>query len=92
MIVEAGGTAFPQSSRRSGRRSGPKLTTLFDAFESPDAHVLYFSKFDRAGIWSMPVGAGTESLVVGDRPQVGFWGHWAVIEAGIYFLDFKAEP
>lgn len=40
----------------------------------------------------MPVGAGTESLVVGDRPQVGFWGHWAVIEAGIYFLDFKAEP
>jgi hypothetical protein len=64
----------------------------FDASESLDGQTVYFSKFDRAGIWSMPVKGGSESVVVAKRPQIGFWGYWAVTEAGIYFLDFEAEP
>ena len=64
----------------------------FDAFESFDGHTIYFSKFDHAGIWSMPGSGGAESLIVADKPQNGYWGHWAVSEAGIYFLDFEADP
>ena len=64
----------------------------FDAFESLDGQTVYFSRFDRAGIWSKPARGGTESVVVARRPQIGFWGNWAVTERGIYFLDFEAEP
>jgi Tol biopolymer transport system component/DNA-binding winged helix-turn-helix (wHTH) protein len=64
----------------------------FDAFESLDGQTVYFSKFDRAGIWSKPARGGSESVVVAKRPQIGFWGNWAVTERGIYFLDFEAEP
>ena len=64
----------------------------FDAFESLDGQTVYFSKFDRAGIWSKPARGSTESVVVAKRPQIGFWGNWAVTERGIYFLDFEAEP
>jgi dipeptidyl aminopeptidase/acylaminoacyl peptidase len=64
----------------------------FDGFESLDGQTLYFSKFDRPGIWSMPAKGGTESVVVAKRPQIGFWGYWALTESGIYFLDFEAEP
>ena len=31
-------------------------------------------------------------MVIAKRPQIGFWGNWAVTERGIYFLDFEAEP
>jgi Tol biopolymer transport system component/DNA-binding winged helix-turn-helix (wHTH) protein len=64
----------------------------FDAFESYDGQTLYFSRFDRAGIWSMPVSGGTELLVVADKPQLGFWGHWAICTSGLYFMDIEAEP
>jgi Tol biopolymer transport system component len=64
----------------------------FDPFESLDGQTVYFSRFDQAGIWSVPVSGGPESLVVADRPQVGYWGNWAVIRDGIYFLDTDAEP
>lgn len=36
MIAPAGGTAFPQSSRRAGRRFGPKLTTLLISMTQSD--------------------------------------------------------
>lgn len=38
------------------------------------------------------VSGGTESLVVADKPQLGFWGHWAVCTSGLYFLDVEADP
>jgi hypothetical protein len=37
-------------------------------------------------------GCGAETLVVHDRPQVGFWGHHAVTAAGLYVLDSDADP
>jgi Tol biopolymer transport system component/DNA-binding winged helix-turn-helix (wHTH) protein len=64
----------------------------FNAFESLDGQTVYYSKFEQAGIWSVPTSGGTESLVIGDKPQVGYWGHFAVTEAGLYLLDAEADP
>ena len=64
----------------------------FTGFESSDGRTLYFSKFDQSGIWSIPAGGGAESLVVPDKPRVGFWGYWAVTDSGLYLLDTEAEP
>jgi Tol biopolymer transport system component/DNA-binding winged helix-turn-helix (wHTH) protein len=69
----------------------------FDAFESYDGQTIYFSRFDQAGIWSMsakggPANGREESLVVADKPQVGYWGHWAVTQDGLYLLNTDAEP
>jgi Tol biopolymer transport system component/DNA-binding winged helix-turn-helix (wHTH) protein len=64
----------------------------FDAFESYDGHTIYFSRFDHAGIWSIPASGGAESPVVVDKPQLGYWGHWAVSTFGLYLLDTEAEP
>jgi Tol biopolymer transport system component/DNA-binding winged helix-turn-helix (wHTH) protein len=64
----------------------------FDPFESYDGRTIYYSKFDEPGIWSMPASGGSESPVVTGKPQVGYWGHWAVTESGLYLLDVDAEP
>jgi Tol biopolymer transport system component len=64
----------------------------FDPLESYDGRTIYYSKFDEPGIWSMPASGGSESPVVTGKPQVSFWGHWAVTESGLYLLDADAEP
>ena len=64
----------------------------FDPLESYDGRTIYYSKFDEAGIWSMPAGGGSESPVVTGKPQVGYWGDWTVTESGLYLLDADAEP
>jgi dipeptidyl aminopeptidase/acylaminoacyl peptidase len=64
----------------------------FDPFESYDRQTIYYSKFDEPGIWSMPASGGNASLIVAGRPQMSYWGHWAVTESGLYLLDADAEP
>jgi Tol biopolymer transport system component/DNA-binding winged helix-turn-helix (wHTH) protein len=64
----------------------------FDPFESYDSKAIYFSRFDQAGIWSIPASGGAESPIVADKPQFGYWGYWAMGELGLYFLDLAAEP
>jgi Tol biopolymer transport system component len=64
----------------------------FDPVESYDGRTIYYSKYDKPGIWSMPAGGGSESLVVAGKPQMSYWGHWAVTENGLYLLDADAEP
>jgi Tol biopolymer transport system component/DNA-binding winged helix-turn-helix (wHTH) protein len=64
----------------------------FDPFESQDGRTIYFSRFDQAGIWKVSASGGAESLVIADKPQIGYWGHWAVTQAGIYLLNADAEP
>lgn len=51
---------------------------------------LYFSKFDGAGAWSVPVTGGEERRVTG-APHLGYWGNFAVIEDGLYLFDSDAE-
>jgi Tol biopolymer transport system component/DNA-binding winged helix-turn-helix (wHTH) protein len=63
----------------------------FAAFESYDAKTLYYSKFEGGGIWSMPLG-GSEEEQVTAAPHRGYWGHFAVIDTGIYLLDTDAVP
>ena len=63
----------------------------FAAFESYDAKTLYYSRFEGAGIWSMPVGGGEEQQVI-DALHKGYWGHFAVTDAGIYLLNSDAAP
>ena len=30
--------------------------------------------------------------MVADKPQLGYWGHFAVTQSGLYFLDADADP
>jgi hypothetical protein len=64
----------------------------YGAFESPDGKFLYYTKYPAvSGIWSMPTSGGEETLVVaGVEPE--YWGYWAVVEKGIYYLDSTAMP
>jgi Tol biopolymer transport system component/DNA-binding winged helix-turn-helix (wHTH) protein len=64
----------------------------FAPLESYDGQTIYYSKFDEPGIWSMPATGGSESPVVAGKPQVSYFGHWAVTESGLYLLDADAEP
>jgi serine/threonine protein kinase/sugar lactone lactonase YvrE len=61
------------------------------AFESFDEKTLYYSKLDGAGIWSVPVAGGEEQRIT-QAPHLGYWGHFAVTEAGLYLVDADAEP
>jgi Tol biopolymer transport system component/DNA-binding winged helix-turn-helix (wHTH) protein len=92
------------SSKRTGRmeawkhslESGEELQVTrdggFNPHESNDGRSVYFAKFDEAGIWSVPSRGGAERLVVPDKPQVLYWGHWALTETGLYLLNAEAEP
>ena len=64
----------------------------YGGFESPDGKFLYYTKYPAVpGIWRMPKSGGEETLVVaGVQPE--FWGYWAVVENGIYYLDTTAKP
>ena len=64
----------------------------FNAFESFDGRTVYFSRFDEAGIWSIPCQGGTESIVIEGKPQTLYWGQWALTRTGIYFMNVEAEP
>ena len=81
-----------KKSLQDGNESQLSTHGGFNAFESFDGRTVYFSKFDEAGIWSVPSKGGVESIVVEGRPQVLYWGHWALTQTGIYVLNADAEP
>jgi sugar lactone lactonase YvrE len=56
----------------------------FAAFESPDHAFLYYTKFDSAGIFRVPVNGGDEVKIIDDPPGGG-WGYFGVASDGIYF-------
>jgi Tol biopolymer transport system component len=58
----------------------------FAAFESPDGKFVYYAKFDSPGLWRVGVESGEEALVL-DQPKAGYWDYWAVVDAGIYFVN-----
>ena len=74
--VAAGGGLPVQITKRGGA----------EPFESPDERMLYYTNVLEAGpgLWSVPTGGGEEVRVLN---SVRF-AHWAIIEKGIYFIDF----
>jgi len=63
----------------------------FSAFESADGKYLYYSKKPGIpGVWRVPSNGGQEEVVL-DQPDAGEWGHWALAEDGIYFVNPKTE-
>ncbi len=61
----------------------------WEAFESPDGKILFYTKgaFTSPGLWNMPTAGGNEEPV--SKLSSVFPGHWAVIDRGIYFVDFS---
>ena len=80
-VPAAGGQAV-QITKRGG----------FAAFESQDGKSLYYAKgIDVDGLWSVAVNGGEEAPVL-DFPKASFWGYWALVETGIYFVNTEARP
>ena len=60
--------------------------------ESFDGTYLYYSKYEQAGVWRLPLqGGGEESKVLSDIDPGG-WPNWALSPEGIYFLKFGKFP
>jgi Tol biopolymer transport system component len=75
----------------SGVESQITLQGGYDAFESYEGKTLYFTKFDQAGLWSVPVYGGAESLVIANDPPIGYWGYWGITRDGLYLLNRDEE-
>ena len=75
-MPSAGGPAL-QVTRHGG----------FAAFESTDGRFLYYAKgLTVPGLWRVPTDGGEEVELIGSL-EAGYWGYWAVVENGIYYLD-----
>jgi Tol biopolymer transport system component/DNA-binding winged helix-turn-helix (wHTH) protein len=62
----------------------------FAAFESPDGRKVYYSQFDSPGLWELQ-GAGGPEIRILDVPRAGYWGYWAPVRHGIYFVQAHGE-
>jgi Tol biopolymer transport system component len=77
-----GGGAAVQVTRHGG----------FAAFESSDGSFLYYAKgLTQPGLWRVPTGGGEEIELIPSL-QPGYWGHWALVKNGIYYLDTGPRP
>jgi Tol biopolymer transport system component/DNA-binding winged helix-turn-helix (wHTH) protein len=56
------------------------------AAESADGKFLYYSKFEKRGLWRMPLTGGEEVQVL-DQPPGDAWWNWALTPKGIYFIE-----
>ena len=57
----------------------------YQAFESPDGRSVFYSKErQQRGIWSVPVGGGSETPLL----DAAWHNGWAVAKDGLYYLDF----
>jgi Tol biopolymer transport system component len=64
----------------------------FATFESPDGRYLYYAKgLTVPGLWRISTSGGEEIEVISSL-EPGYWGYWAVVENGIYYLDMTAQP
>jgi Tol biopolymer transport system component/predicted Ser/Thr protein kinase len=62
----------------------------FASFVSPDGKFVYYAKIDRPGLWRIGVEGGEETPVL-DYPELGYWGWWAVVNEGIYFINVEMK-
>ena len=62
------------------------------AFESPDGRFLYYAKGHAVpGLWRVPANGGEEIELISSLEAL-YWGYWAVVENGIYYLDTTNKP
>ncbi len=58
----------------------------FAAFESPNGKDVFYAKDrDLPGLWSISATGGREQPVT-DMLMAGYWGNWAVAQAGLFFI------
>lgn len=57
----------------------------FSGFESVDGSTVYYVKWDKLGIFSMPAAGGPETLVTIEL-FAKLWGCWSLQKNGIYFI------
>ena len=63
----------------------------FEAFESPDGQLVYYTRERGAtAIWQASVTGGEEKQV-SDQVVTGFWRYWGVRDDGIYFVPSPAS-
>ena len=55
------------------------------ARESYDGTALYFTRFGKPGLWSLPLNGGTPHLLT-EHLAPDDWGNWAVTEAGLFIV------
>jgi Tol biopolymer transport system component/DNA-binding winged helix-turn-helix (wHTH) protein len=80
--IPSGGGPAVQVTRHGG----------YGGFESPDGKFLYYAKGATVpGLWRIPTTGGEETEVLGTL-EAGYWGYWAVVANGIYYLDTTAKP
>jgi WD40 repeat protein len=75
---------------------GPRVQVTrhggFAAFESPDGRFLYYAKgLTVPGLWRIPTNGGEEVELISSL-EAGYWGYWAVVEDGIYYLNTTTKP
>lgn len=64
----------------------------YGGFESADGKFFYYAKGDELrGIWRVPTSGGEETEVLPSL-EAGFWGYWALVDDGIYYLDASEPP
>ena len=64
----------------------------YGGFESADAKFFYYAKGDNVpGIWRVPTSGGEETEVLPSL-EAGYWGYWALVDDGIYYLDTSEPP
>jgi len=64
----------------------------FAGFESPDGRFLYYAKgLTVPGLWRIPTNGGEEVELISSL-EAGYWGYWAVVEDGVYYLDTTTKP
>jgi len=64
----------------------------FAAFESPNGRFLYYAKGQNvSGLWRTPINGGEEVELISSL-DAGYWGYWAVVENGIYYLNTTTKP
>lgn len=73
-IASEGGTAVKLTDSEAG-----------NAIESPDGRTLYHSARFNPGLWQIPVEGGVGKRLL-EFPERAFWGYWALVEKGIYYI------
>jgi hypothetical protein len=61
------------------------------ASSHPTADLYIMQRVTRPGLWRIPTSGGEEDEIIGSL-EAGYWGYWALVDGGIYYLDTTKKP